>query len=403
MFNKKLNLICFYIACIYLAFTSQASALVQSQNDANASDPASKVDSSNLITTPYGITNPQAKPSLINKEASGSTSIKSNWVAGNACVKDKCGKMLIYDGVINKTAVEQLELALQNEKSTTTVLLNSTSGDLNSGIKIGQLIHEKRLNTLIGRAQVDQKSLTVAPGQCYSACVLAFAGGINRSISPNDQVGFRALLTKRDIKDVDTKFAINKLELFFDEMGVDRKIINEMINTKIADINLLSLDAAKRFNLDNSASKKIHPWTLGVMGSPETLIGLVTENQSSALYSMTLGLTSQGKNFRLTIYIRPLTDKPNLPKLAEYLAQNNRLSIKFDSKVLQFSGAKPWEASSNGVVTSIYVTEKDLKQLSSSLEFTVELEDQNSNSFNVDKTTLFSTVGLKGVILSLKK
>lgn len=80
------------------------------------------------------------------------------------------------------------------------VALDSPGGNLADGIKIGTFLREKSADTFIEKypprtpAQSDWEYLDVASplggAGCYSACALAFMGGVNREIPEGAEIGF---------------------------------------------------------------------------------------------------------------------------------------------------------------------------------------------------------------------
>ena len=342
-----------------------------------------------------------------NIPLNGSKSLdnKGEWVLSLVCAGQKCEQMLVFDGAINPQAIEGFLGASRKLARGTTLLLNSTSGDLNSGIKLGELIHQNGFNTRIGKIKNVQQN-TKLDGQCYSACVLSFSGGLNRYIDANDLVGVNALRLTPGAKEPEYKESMKVLSSYFDQMGVDRRIIDLMLKAKAKGITKISLDTAKQLNLDNAPSNHAHLWRVGAISGTNSPIGLVSEKQASGQYAITLGLTRQNKDFRLTIFIQPIAGSPNFKGLARLLNENPRITLISSNQTLSPGPNKPWELSNNGLISAVSLSEKDLNQLVSALHFDLEFasnEAISNNSFKLDRITSFSTAGLKGVMLTLKK
>ena len=133
------------------------------------------------------------------------------------------------------------------------------------------------------------------------------------------------------------------------------------------------------------------------------LIALVTEKQSSGNFSITLGLTKQNKELRLTVYIKPLTSSPNLTQLSDFLNRNARLQISFANQTIAPSLLKPWETTSSGIQAVALLSEKELAAISSALEFELDLAQISHNPYNIDNITIFGTLGLKGALTAIRK
>jgi len=330
---------------------------------------------------------------------------KNGWVFQQICAESKCEPMLSYDGAINSAAFDSFQLATRKLPRGTTILLNSTSGDLVSGIKLGKMIRQYGFNTRIGQAKPAQPN-TEINGQCYSACVLAFAGGLNRYIDADDIVGINGLSLAPEAKEADYPGSMKALAIYFDQMGVDRRIIDLMLKAKAKGITKISLDTAKQLNLDNSPSNHAHLWRIGAISATEAPIGLVSEKQASGHYAITLGLTGLNKGYRLTIFIQPNATGANLKELVKFLSENSKISLISAKETIYPEPSKPWEIAGSGVITAVLVSEKELNQLVSALDFELGIlanQTNQTNHYKLDKTTPFSTAGLKGVILALKK
>ena len=328
---------------------------------------------------------------------------KVSFALASVCEREKCDLMLLYDAPIDKTTVDKFEQSTISMPEGTTVLLNSATGDLNSGIRLGQYLRQKRFNTRIGRTQLNKKILNEVDGQCFSACVIAFAGGINRRIDPGDQLGVYALRTNsKALNNVQFKSAINSLAGYFDQMGVDRRVIDQMLQTTGMSVSLVSLHNAKLLNLDNSARTITLPWRMQALDDG-LLIALVSEKQAAGRYNITLGLTHQNKDFRLTVFIKPLSGAQNLAQLSDFLNTNSRLQLSVANQTLAPSPLKSWEATNSGVQTAVLLTDKELTTMSSVLEFELNLLQTSSNPFGLDGATTFGSTGLKGALTALRK
>jgi hypothetical protein len=320
----------------------------------------------------------------------------------SVCNKNKCEPTLPFDAPINKNTVEKFEQSTISIPAGTIVLLQSTTGDLNSGIKLGKYIRDKQFNTAIGQTKAESKVLNQVDGQCFSACLLAFAGGVNRRVDPGNQLGFYALrANSKSLSDGEFKTAVSGLALYLDQMGVDRRLVNLMLQAKGSSEQLISLSNSKLLNLTNGTNKSNFPWRIQALDDG-SLIALATEKQNSNQFNVTLGLTRQNKDYRLTIFIKPVSDT-KLTQLSEFLEQNGRPQLQISNKVMVPTVIKPWEATGIGIQSAALMSEKEMLALSSVLEFELSILQLAGNPFGLDKNTTFGTSGLKGALIALKK
>ena len=332
------------------------------------------------------------------------TDTKSSFSLATVCEREKCELMVLFDGPINKSNVDKFIQSTSSVPAGTVVLLNSTDGDLNSGIRLGQILRQKNFNTRVGRTQLNKKILNEIDGQCYSSCVLAFAGGVNRRIDSNDKIGVYALRSStKTVNENEMRTAVNNLGIYFDQMGVDRRLVDQMLEAKGSAVSPISLSSAKALNLDNGTRISTFPWRMQALDDG-LLIILVTEKQASNHFSITLGLTKQNKDkdYRLTVFAKPLTGNPNLNQLADYLNRESRLQIAFSNQTIAPSPIKRWEATSSGIQTAILLTDKELATMSSALEFEFDLLQIQNNPYKLDSGTIFGTSGLKGALRAIK-
>ena len=338
---------------------------------------------------------------LISRSSASDT--KADFGLVNVCEREKCELMIIYDAPINKSNVEKFMQSTASIPVGTAVLFNSMDGDLNSGIKLGQVLRQKRFNARIGRTKFIKKTLVETDGQCYSACVLAFAGGINRRIDPNDQLGIYALrANSKSVNENEMRQAINGLNTYFDQMGIDRRLADQMLQVKGSSVSLISLSNSKLLNLDNSSRAITYPWRMQALDDG-LIIALATEKQASGQFSITLGLTKQNRESRLTIYIKPLSGSPNLAQLSDFLNRNAQLQMSIANQTITPSLMKPWEPTASGVQTAVLLSEKEMNAITSTLEFELDITQINRNPFNLDSVTVFGTSGLKGALTAIRK
>ncbi len=373
-------------------FSNKSASNAKSSEPVVANTPQPSVNNSTAIALPSAVVN-----------ASGASDAKSNFALANVCERDKCELMIVYDAAINKANVEKFVQSTATIPAGTAVLFNSVDGDLNSGIRLGQVLRQKRFNSRIGRTNLNKKTLVEADGQCFSACVLAFAGGVNRRIDPNDQLGIYALRSNaKKVNEEDMRLAINGLNIYFDQMGVDRRLVQQMLQAKGLSVSLISLSNARLLYLDNSSRATTYPWRMQALDDG-LLIALVTEKQSGGNYNVTLGLTRQNKDLRLTVFIKPSVGSINLSQLSDFLNRGPRPQLNFTNQAIPLNLIKPWEATSSGIQASALLTDKELATMSSSLEFELDFSQLNKNAYNLDGVTIFGTSGLKGALTAIKK
>ena len=94
------------------------------------------------------------------------------------------GTTILVYGFLTSSVARQLNQALSSDRRIKTVQLESMGGRLATGIKIGEIVRNRKLNTLVVNT-------------CISACALAFMGGYRRLIGRGAVLGFHGALFVR--------------------------------------------------------------------------------------------------------------------------------------------------------------------------------------------------------------
>lgn len=151
---------------------------------------------------------------------------------------------LILDGPIDAAAPERVQAFWDKEGLFGyQVLLNSTGGNLEAGLKLGRMIRDKQLHTVVGRADFKvydgyrRFDTVLEDGHCLSACAYAFVGGVVRHVPRSARLGFHrvALPGGRDLPGqggLASGQMISALLIeYLVQMGIDPRIFVAASNT----------------------------------------------------------------------------------------------------------------------------------------------------------------------------
>ena len=166
--------------------------------------------------------------------------------SGSAVFRD--ATLVHLNGPIDADAPDRLSRALNGVDGQIIVWLNSPGGNLFAGMQLGRVMRQHGAWTYI----IDHRRLR--PGECYSACGLAFLGGIRRFNDNGARYGVhRASLQggpgtgSRDLA-ADLYAAI---ESYVREMGVDVRLLDLWKKTGPDEIYLLSQQEAEDLRVVN--------------------------------------------------------------------------------------------------------------------------------------------------------
>ena len=145
------------------------------------------------------------------------------------------GCFLVGEGLITKDTPDAfVRAANQGGLDGGQVLLNSPGGSLGAGLKLGRLIRQYNLFTVVGdpkalRAREDLPS----GGICESACAYAFLGGIKRTLTEGAKLGFHQMsldpeqskkLARAGALMADVQRLSGESISYIVEMGIDARI-----------------------------------------------------------------------------------------------------------------------------------------------------------------------------------
>jgi hypothetical protein len=135
------------------------------------------------------------------------------------------------------------------------VALNSTGGNLLAALELGEAIRKHGLNTYVGgiyrNAQRDVQNL-MEYGECDSACVWVFAGGVRRTLdSEAGTIGVHQFApAKPEAGDgAVAQYLMVVVGRYLDEMGVNRGVLDVAALTAPETIQPVPFAAAARLRL----------------------------------------------------------------------------------------------------------------------------------------------------------
>ena len=152
------------------------------------------------------------------------------------------GPMGIGDASVFRQALDKSGLGVGD-----TVVLSSPGGSLDEGLSIGEEIRRRGLNTVVGRFD---PSGTYLPSYCASACILAFAGGVNRIVLPGSMLGIHQFTGGSGVSSEDVSWAQRRsgeITGYLNRMGISPALFERMSQTR--DVRWLPAPEASDLNL----------------------------------------------------------------------------------------------------------------------------------------------------------
>ena len=294
-----------------------------------------------------------------------------------------------------------------------TVLLNSDEGDLQAGMDLGKAIRARYFNTKIGIPSnstgnsASSKSTQYSPGKCISGCALAFLGGVSRSIDPRDIYGFNGM-TGVATQTQDNQKTLASIGQYVELMGGNRRLIDTLLSSKENQIQRIPYATAKQLNIDNQGASLLLPWQMKTTNKGNA-ISFVSEKQVAGRLSVTLALAklnsgnpSRSESINLIVFIKPIKGAFSSSEINAFTSEPTLVQVRSGSTLANGNVTGPWARNQEGIQAVLSLPESFVEDLAQYLTFDLEIQMPRS-IVQADKTTKFSTAGLKSALSNLKK
>lgn len=189
---------------------------------------------------------------------------------------------IYLDGEIDAAAPKRLSQALSTvQPGAIWITLNSPGGNLFAGMELGRIIRKYGASTSIGRR--GSKKFQGQPGVCYSACSLAYLGGLFRYINKGSVYGVHRVSSAVGPKatDLDVGQILSAaISSYIRDMGADPGLFDLMVKAGADDIYLLSAQEAEYLHVVNNGrmppewSIEVVPGGMYLKGVQETVYGV---------------------------------------------------------------------------------------------------------------------------------
>jgi len=156
-------------------------------------------------------------------------------------------------------------------------VFDSPGGSIKSALELGLVLRRLNINTIVGRAYVRNGEVEIEPASCASACVLAFAGGVTRSMPKGSRLGIHRwapadaetgdgkkpkkskprLMDEEGVANIQKQVALHLR--YFQLMGIDLRIAIPLLETPYSGITWVTPRDQSLWNLVTIDSKLSTP------------------------------------------------------------------------------------------------------------------------------------------------
>jgi hypothetical protein len=175
------------------------------------------------------------------------------------------------------------------------VFLDSPGGSLAAGVQIGMLLRRFGANTSVGKP--GSRTSSGEPGQCFSACSLAFLGGVYRYVPSGSALGVhRAWTAARSDRDFDGgQIVAARISSYLKAMGIDSELFTLMVSAGKDQIHVLTTEELRALHVVNDG-KQPAQWSSDSTSDGPILIG--SQQTASGLGKAVFLCGKQGATFR---------------------------------------------------------------------------------------------------------
>ena len=184
-------------------------------------------------------------------------------------------RFIYADGIIAQGTAERFSHFVKDQGilGGAVVIFNSLGGSVGEALEIGRSIRTAGFDTEVGTKNGKD-------GVCFSACSLAFLGGVRRTIGSNmlfgvHRVSTNAPLTSSEALDMG-QITIGQIVEYVSYMGVKAEFVTVLTQTGSDDINLLSLKSMTELNV--TTTPFITSWEIKAFEGRFYLLGTTEEN-----------------------------------------------------------------------------------------------------------------------------
>ena len=161
--------------------------------------------------------------------------------------------LIFLDGYIDNGATARLERMLNSEGVRTAVVyFDSPGGHVVEAMALGRTLRKRGYTTSVAVRAAD--SALPRPGRCYSACPIAYAGGVQRRTEPGSVLGTHRAANSVPVPDEAAfqELVTGQVERYLTEMGISPELVAMMSRVPHQSIRELTPEELVRVGLVNS-------------------------------------------------------------------------------------------------------------------------------------------------------
>lgn len=305
-----------------------------------------------------------------------------------------CAPQVLAEGTIEMESTAKLDQFLKSKAASANpaealppspkISFDSAGGSMTGALNLGRYLRANKLNsnlesnyTRVSAERADRSEIFVTNARCNAACVIAFAGGVQRSVDVESKMGMQQI-PRIPVKNV-VGGPINppaaELAAYLRDMGVRPEILNVAALALPGSMVWFSESQLSQVRMDNS-QPYASPWMLTDSGTGLPVVTVRQEISNGRNVSLMLGY-HEGKLVMITSteFNRTLMDDARIQLFP--VGGKPDISLRTDKCAIPVAPTRTW-ARNDADATATFVavgtiSEDDAKQLLSAR--TLRLED----------------------------
>lgn len=208
------------------------------------------------------------------------------------CPSEDCETVIIASGQIDAQSTKALQSLLNTHSNRPkTIEMDSTQGDFLAAMQLGQFIRAQKLNTRVRfliTPNLINTSQNFVPAKCHGACLLAFMGGVQRTIDPRAEIALNNVSPQgREL-----------IQRYIKSMGVDPSLW-DLANTPQK--SYMTGVQTQFYGLDNRRHNALRPWQL--RQTKNGLLLIASNEVPGNAGRVTMALSKVDSEWRLIVHL----------------------------------------------------------------------------------------------------
>ena len=318
------------------------------------------------------------------------------------------GPYVLAQGQIERQSAESLATVAGNLPKGTTLVLQSSGGDLLGGLLLGQYIRAREFNTYVADEGVLNSAGVVDPSafkKCISACAYTFLGGIHRRVGARAQLGVHQFRSKdKGLDPIQTQKIAATLGKYMDTMNVSRNLLDLALMTDPGKVSLIGELNRKSWRVETEgdvAASSATFWKIETSTGGKKL-AYQSKQQAASQAIVTVAIAPLNGQVKLLLIVKPDAVQEGNPAWFDFFTQRTDLQLRVNAQVFTLKADSDWMRAGQ-------VNTQGTRQIWYALNGQVLDSLTGTNSFalqplwrtlpsGLDPETIFATPGLTEIL-----